>query len=87
MGEKGNKWPDRAICFGKRVIWELPLNWEGNRLDWEDNQLDWEDNLQALQNRIWDLGLNSKNPYKGKIQAFGAKLGIFGTSFEPFWDF
>ena len=32
---------------------------------------------QALQYRIWDLGLNPKNPYKGKIQAFGAKLGLF----------
>ena len=62
----------------------MPLNWEDNRLDWEDNQLDWEDNLQALQNRIWDLGLNSKNPYKGKIQAFGAKLGLF---WDHFWTF
>ena len=35
---------------------------------------------------IWDL-INPKNPYKGKIQAFGAKLGFFGTSFEPFWEF
>ena len=31
-----------------------------------------------------DLGLNSKNPYKGKIQAFGAKLGLF---WDHFWTF
>ena len=42
---------------------------------------------QALQYRIWDLGLNSKNSYKGKIHAFEAKLGLFGTIFGPFWDF
>ena len=33
------------------------------------------------------MGLNSKNPYKGKIQALEAKLGLFGTIFGPFWDF
>ena len=39
---------------------------------------------QALQNRLWDLWFNSKNPYKGKIQAFGAKLGLF---WDHFWTF
>ena len=30
--------------------------------------------LQALQYRIWYLGLDAKNPYKSQIQAFEAKL-------------
>ena len=40
--------------------------------------------FQALQKRIWDLGLNSKNPYNGKIQALEAKLGLF---LDHFWTF
>ena len=42
---------------------------------------------QALQNRIQDLELNSKNSYKGKIQAFEAKLGLFWEHFGTFWNF
>merc|ERR1712110_754849 len=38
----------------------------------------------GIQKRIWDLGLNSKNPYKGKIQALEAKLGLF---WHHFWTF
>ena len=30
------------------------------------------------------MGLNSKNPYKGKIQALEAKLGLF---WHHFWTF
>ena len=41
-------------------------------------------NRQALQKRIWDLGLNSKTPYNGKIQALEAKLGLF---WDHFWNF
>ena len=40
--------------------------------------------FQALQKRIWDLGLNSKNPCKGKIHALEAKLGLF---WDHFWTF
>ena len=32
---------------------------------------------QALRYKIWDLGLASKSHYKGKIWAFGTKLGLF----------
>ena len=46
-----------------------------------------QSSMQALQNRIWNLGLNSKNPYKGKNQAFEAKLGLIWDHFGTFWDF
>ena len=42
---------------------------------------------QALRYKIWDLGLASKSHYKGKIWAFGTKLGLFGTILGPFRDF
>ena len=32
------------------------------------------------------MGLNSKNPYKGKNQAFEANLGLFWDHFGTFWD-
>ena len=41
-----------------------------------------QSSIQALQNRIWNLGLNSKNPYKGKNQAFEAKLGLISPQSE-----
>ena len=41
-------------------------------------------NLQALRYKIWDLGLASKSHYKGKIWAFGTKLGLF---WDHFWTF
>ena len=40
--------------------------------------------LQALRYKIWDLGLASKSHYKGKIWAFGTKLGLF---WDHFWTF
>ena len=39
---------------------------------------------QALRYKIWDLGLASKSHYKGKIWAFGTKLGLF---WDHFWTF
>ena len=33
--------------------------------------------IQTLRYKIWDLGLASKSHYKGKIWAFGTKLGLF----------
>ena len=44
----------------------------------------YDDNLQALRYKIWDLGLASKSHYKGKIWAFGTKLGLF---WDHFWTF
>ena len=40
--------------------------------------------VQALRYKIWDLGLASKSHYKGKIWAFGTKLGLF---WDHFWTF
>ena len=42
------------------------------------------ENNQALRYKIWDLGLASKSHYKGKIWAFGTKLGLF---WDHFWTF
>ena len=39
---------------------------------------------QALRYKIWDLGLASKSHYKGKIWAFGTKLGLFWDHFLTF---
>ena len=42
------------------------------------------DTDQALRYRIWDLGLGSKTPCKGKIWAFWTKPGLFWDHFGTF---
>ena len=39
---------------------------------------------QALRYRIWNSGPSSKKLYKGKIQAFGTKSGLFWDHFCTF---
>ena len=40
--------------------------------------------VQALRYRIWNSGPSSKKLYKGKIQAFGTKSGLFWDHFCTF---
>ena len=48
----------------------------------EDDDNDNDDDDQALQYRIWSLGLASKVTTKKKFGSFGQKWVLLG----PFWD-
>ena len=55
----------KGIQYMKSQIWKMVLKNSGKV----------PNHPQALQYRIWDLGINSKNPYKGKNEALQLQNG------------